>query len=274
MATGSEVRAALATVEAADAAASLTELPGLLLPPLVNLLGADSALWTVLDVMPGQDQMAAPLPGQVVGYPEPLLTEETALALEQHAQDFPLTRHTRPGGDGRPVRRSDLQSMRSFRGSGMYADVARKVGVDQMLATALKPGCLHVCISLNRAGVDFTPTAVDQLTWLRPLLTRRVARLAAGQATLARGTPLPPLTARQGQVLRLAAEGLTDAAIGHRLDCSPRTVDKHLEHIYRRLGVSCRTAAISAARTALTDMTTPCGDGAAGAAGAWRSRVR
>jgi DNA-binding NarL/FixJ family response regulator len=257
MATGSAVRAALATVEAADSAASLSELPGLVLPALVNLLGADSALWTGLDVVPGQDQMAGPGPGQVVGYPEPLLTEETAVAVEQHAGDFPLIRHTRPGGDGRPVRRSDLQSMRSFHASGMYADVARKIGVDQMLATALKPGCVHVCISLNRAGCDFTPAAVEVLTWLRPLLTRRVARLAAGQAMpvqamAVRRTASPRLTTRQEQVLRLVAEGLTDAAIGHRLDCSPRTVDKHLEHIYRRLGVSCRTAAIAAAHTALT----------------------
>jgi DNA-binding CsgD family transcriptional regulator len=70
---------------------------------------------------------------------------------------------------------------------------------------------------------------------------------------LARGTPPPQLTARQEQVLRLVADGLTDAAIGHRLGCSPRTVDKHLEHVYRRLGVSCRTAAITAACAALMD---------------------
>ena len=208
--------------------------------------GADSALWTELDTTPGPGQAAGPLPGRIVGYPEPLLTEETALALERHARDFPLTCHTRPGGDGRPIRRSDLQSMRSFRDSGIYADVAQQIGVDQMLATALKPGGLHVCISLNRAGLDFTPTAVDLLTQLRPLLTRRVARLAAGQAMLARATPPRQLTAREEQVLRLVADGLTDAAIGHRLGCSPRTVDKHLEHIYRSLGVSCRTAAIAA----------------------------
>jgi DNA-binding CsgD family transcriptional regulator len=245
MATASTVRAALATVEAADAAASLAELPGVLLPALADLFGADSALWTELDLTPRAAQAAGPLPGRIVGYPEPLLTEETALALERHARDFPLTCHTRPGGDGRPIRRSDLQSMRSFRGSGIYADVVRPIGVDQMLATALKPGGLHVCISLNRAGLDFTPAAVDLLTQLRPLLTRRVARLA-GQATLAGRAPAPRLTAREEQVLRLVADGLTDAAIGHRLGCSPRTVDKHLEHIYRRLGVSCRTAAIAA----------------------------
>ncbi len=249
MATANTVRTVLAAVEAADAAESLTQLPALLLPALVDLVGADSALWTELDVTPGRGPTAVALPGRIVCYPEPLLTGETALALERHARDFPLTCHTRPGGDGRPIRRSDLQSMRSFRGSGMYADVAQKVGVDQMLATALKPGSLHVCISLNRVGFDFAPTAVDLLTRLRPLLTRRVARLAAGQAMLAHGAATPRLTARQEQVLRLVADGLTDAAIGHRLGCSPRTVDKHLEHIYRRLGVSCRTAAIGLRRS-------------------------
>jgi DNA-binding NarL/FixJ family response regulator len=60
-------------------------------------------------------------------------------------------------------------------------------------------------------------------------------------------------------VLHLVAAGLTDAAIGHRLGCSPRTVDKHLEHIYRRLGVSCRTAATAAACTALMDTASAAG---------------
>jgi DNA-binding CsgD family transcriptional regulator len=239
------VRAALATVEAADAAASLTELPGLVMPVLMDLVGADSALWTELDPAASPDLSPRLPPDRVMSYPEPLLTVETALALELHAEESPLVCHTRPGGDGRPIRRSDLQSARSFRSSGIYADVARTIDADEILAMALKPGRLHVCVSLNRAGVDFTPADVDVLTCLVPLLTRRVARLTASARDAVPG--LPELTERQRQVLRLAAEGLTDAAIGHRLDCSPRTVDKHLEHIYRKLGVSCRTAAIAAA---------------------------
>jgi len=255
MATASTVRAALDTVEAADAAASLTELPGLLMPALVNLVGSDSVLWTELDVTAGLNQATGRLPTRIMSYPGPLLTEETALALERHARDFPLTCHTRPGGDGRPIRRSDLQSTRSFRGSAFYAEVVQKIGIDEMLAMALQLGRLHVCVSLNRTGPDFTPAAVDLLTQLRPLLARRVARLAAGQAGPAWWTTSGPwqLTARQQQVLRLVADGLTDAAIGHRLGCSPRTVDKHLEHIYRMLGVSCRTAAIAAAYSRLMD---------------------
>jgi DNA-binding NarL/FixJ family response regulator len=200
----------------------------------MDAVGADSALWTELD------EAAGPLPRRAVSYPERLLDQESAAALERHAPDFPLTRHTRPGGDGRPIRRSDLQSLRSFRRSGIYADVVRKLGVSEMLAMSLKPGRLHVCISLNRAGPDFTAEAVDLLTQLRPLLTRRVVRLSADR------TDWADLTGRQQEVLSLVAEGLTDAAIGRRLGCSPRTVDKHLEHAYRRLGVSCRTAAVAA----------------------------
>jgi DNA-binding CsgD family transcriptional regulator len=245
MATDRTARAALATVEAADAAASLTDFPRLVLPALMDLVGADSVLWTELELAAGPVLAPGLLPGRVVSHPGPVLTVETALALEAHARGFPLTCHTRPGGDGRPIRRSDLQSARSFRNSGMHADVARKIGADEMLAMALKPGGLHVCVSLNRAGADFTPADVDIVTRLLPLLTRRVARLATPARAAA--LVLPQLTERQQQVLRLAAEGLTDAAIGHRLDCSPRTVDKHLEHIYRKLGVSCRTAAIATA---------------------------
>ncbi|HEX6451055.1 MAG TPA: helix-turn-helix transcriptional regulator [Trebonia sp.] len=253
MAAASTVRAALAVVEAADSAASLANLPGPLLPALVDLVGADCALWTEID------QAAGSSPRLMVSYPGPLLDEQTAAAVEKHAQDFPLTRHTRPGGDGRPIRRSDLQSTRSFRRSGMYADVTSKIGVDEMLAMALKTENLHVCVSLNRSGPDFTPAAVDLLTQLQPLLTRRVARLAGSRVdrpAVGGQVDWPgqaDLTTRQQQVLRLVTAGLTDAAIGRRLGCSPRTVDKHLEHIYRRLGVSCRTAAIAATRTAVMD---------------------
>jgi DNA-binding CsgD family transcriptional regulator len=49
-------------------------------------------------------------------------------------------------------------------------------------------------------------------------------------------------------VIELAAGGRTDGAIGHLLGCSPRTVSKHLEHAYRKLGVVNRTAAVSRIR--------------------------
>ncbi|GER90240.1 hypothetical protein KDW_44020 [Dictyobacter vulcani] len=51
------------------------------------------------------------------------------------------------------------------------------------------------------------------------------------------------MTAREVDVLRLVADGLTDVNIAHRLVLSPRTVNTHLRSIYAKLGVSSRSAA-------------------------------
>jgi DNA-binding CsgD family transcriptional regulator len=45
------------------------------------------------------------------------------------------------------------------------------------------------------------------------------------------------------EVLRLVAAGLTDAQVAERLVLSVRTVHSHVRSIYRKLGVSSRTAA-------------------------------
>ena len=50
------------------------------------------------------------------------------------------------------------------------------------------------------------------------------------------------LTAREREVLELLAEGRTTRAAARLLDCSPRTVEKHLERVYRKLGVNSRLA--------------------------------
>jgi two-component system, NarL family, nitrate/nitrite response regulator NarL len=57
----------------------------------------------------------------------------------------------------------------------------------------------------------------------------------------------PPLTAREYEVLALAAEGLSASAIADRLFLSPATIKTHLAHLYDKLGVSDRTAAVAVA---------------------------
>lgn len=51
------------------------------------------------------------------------------------------------------------------------------------------------------------------------------------------------LTAREREILGLVARGETDKEIAQALFVSPRTVEKHLEHVYDKLGVHTRTAA-------------------------------
>ncbi len=57
------------------------------------------------------------------------------------------------------------------------------------------------------------------------------------------------LSEREMCTLELAARGQPDVAIAHMLEISPRTVAKHLERAYRKLGVHNRAAAV--ARTGL-----------------------
>ena len=52
------------------------------------------------------------------------------------------------------------------------------------------------------------------------------------------------LTPRELQVLRLVAGGLTDAESAAALSVSVRTVQKHLENVYAKLGVHTRTGAV------------------------------
>ena len=55
------------------------------------------------------------------------------------------------------------------------------------------------------------------------------------------------LTNREAEVLMWIARGKTNRDIGAILGSSPRTVNKHLEHIFEKLGVTTRSAAVSAA---------------------------
>jgi DNA-binding CsgD family transcriptional regulator len=55
------------------------------------------------------------------------------------------------------------------------------------------------------------------------------------------------LTRRELQVLGLLAIGLRDKEIAGELGLSYRTVSKHLEAVYRKLGVSSRSAAVARA---------------------------
>ena len=60
----------------------------------------------------------------------------------------------------------------------------------------------------------------------------------------ARPSPLAePLTAREVEVLRLVARGLSDAQVAQTLVISPRTVNAHLRSIYSKLNITSRYGA-------------------------------
>jgi DNA-binding CsgD family transcriptional regulator len=74
----------------------------------------------------------------------------------------------------------------------------------------------------------------------RALLVRESRREMSTEGLAALG-----LSPREAQVLAWVAEGKTNAEIGIILGARPRTIAKHLERIFRKLGVETRTAAAS-----------------------------
>lgn len=78
-------------------------------------------------------------------------------------------------------------------------------------------------------------------------LSPQIAQLLVRQFTSERvgaDTAAEPLSERELDVLRLAARGLTNKAIGVELDISDRTAQAHLARIYDKLQVASRTEAV------------------------------
>jgi two-component system, NarL family, response regulator DevR len=130
-----------------------------------------------------------------------------------------------------------------------------------ILACAANPNDFLVSRALFMGADGFTDTALDPAAFLGAL-----RRTALGEVVLAgvpegwlgriadelERPPAPPqiLTERELEVLSIAVEGLTARQIGTRLGVRERTVTTHLSHIYRKLGVGSRMAAVVAAKQA------------------------
>lgn len=89
----------------------------------------------------------------------------------------------------------------------------------------------------------------DEPAW--PVFLREVTDFLAQEPGSAPAPPRPVaslLSARELDVLRLAADGFDNAVIAERLVLSQRTVERHLQNVYLKLGLSgaaARTAAVA-----------------------------
>ena len=78
-----------------------------------------------------------------------------------------------------------------------------------------------------------------------PILTRAHELSAAARSRSLTDEPWRPLSAREFEIARLIASGMTNGAIAAELTLSPRTVSAHVEHILAKLGAA-RRAEIAA----------------------------
>ncbi|MGY1679256.1 response regulator transcription factor [Geodermatophilus sp. SYSU D01176] len=141
-------------------------------------------------------------------------------------------------------------------GPGMRAEwsaFARPLGITHQLALPLRVGEGIEAYVVSRPDDDYGDADAALAALVLPVLTAIV-----GQHRVLRDVPEERydravgtrLTDREFAVLTLLGAGLTAQAIARRLDTSPRTVHKHLEHLYRKLGVRDRLMAVQRARDA------------------------
>jgi DNA-binding CsgD family transcriptional regulator len=123
--------------------------------------------------------------------------------------------------------------------------LARALDAVRQSGLAPVPHSLEVAVAALRQ-VDGLSSVTRQEAAFGDVLGE-LCRLAAvnhqPDAGQSRATRAFDLTERELKTLQLASEGLTDPEIAESLVISKRTVSAHLRSVYRKLGVSTRTAA-------------------------------
>jgi DNA-binding CsgD family transcriptional regulator/tetratricopeptide (TPR) repeat protein len=105
---------------------------------------------------------------------------------------------------------------------------------------------LAACLVRGNRHADALPFLADVEATARtlrsqPLLDRASELVRVARSRAVTDEPWRPLTAREFEVARLVAEGMTNAEIAETLGLSPKTVSAHLEHILAKLGAMRRT---------------------------------
>lgn len=130
-----------------------------------------------------------------------------------------------------------------------------------MLTTYDNPTYVSRAVSLGASGYILKGSGREKLvnailaaaegeaSWTREEMRRMAGAMAAPRAS---GDLDAALTARETEVLRHLAQGMTNKQIADKLSISYETVKEHVQHILRKIGVADRTqAAVWAVRAGL-----------------------
>jgi len=117
-----------------------------------------------------------------------------------------------------------------------------------LLCEVASPTVIRCAIDERAEGVVLkSDTSEEAILALRHVLEGRAVMPVGWQAASLRlETPLAALSAREREVLDLAASGMSNKEIAERLTISVNTVKFHLRTVYSRLGVRNRVQAMLA----------------------------
>ena len=205
---------------------------------LPRLVDAELTTLSICDLQAGTRR--------VVAWPHDAISAGDQACFNRLIHTHPLVRFHSTHANGGARRISDCEDAASFRSGELYGDYYRRIGIDHVVAVpVIASSGMVMSYVLNRRGRDFADRECMLLDAMRPALANlyRFASWAGGSAEEVTHTGAR-LTAREDEVIRGVAAGRSDKQIARELDMSVRTVQKHLENCYRKLGVSNRTAAV------------------------------
>ena len=217
---------------------------------LPRLVSSELTTLSVCDLDTGHRTVVSDCPGAI--------SRREIAVFDRHFYDHPLVREH--GRNPRAVTRDigELLPKSDFHRTPLYNDYYRVIGIDHAMAVPIHvDGRLLVSFVLNRSKRGFSDRDRARMEIMRPHLGNlyRLGIAASRHWVPPTEKALPDsLTQRERDVLRWVAAGKTDRDIGAILQISPRTVHKHLQHIYEKLGVETRTAAAMRAGPALAGL--------------------
>lgn len=137
---------------------------------------------------------------------------------------------------------SEFLTRDAFHQLALYQDVYRAMRAEYQIAatTRPEPDCITAFV-LAREKTDYTERDRTILEFLRPHLAVAFDNLEQNKCGASKpGRDAFGFTPRENEVSRWICEGKANSEIAAILGISPRTVHKHVEHIFEKTGVASR----------------------------------
>ncbi|HEY6450746.1 MAG TPA: response regulator transcription factor [Candidatus Cybelea sp.] len=136
-----------------------------------------------------------------------------------------------------------IREAKSVRPDVGILSLKRQVDEHQLRA-ALDAGADACCLAVTAASRirKAIKVVADGATWLDPEVAHALFHHDVNDYSIVQ-EPIPHLSPREGQILRLLVEGYTNEEIAVHLECAYPTVRTHLAHLYQKLHVDDRVSA-------------------------------
>lgn len=203
---------------------------------LMRLVRSERAGWVTMNR----------LTGVMSGNHVPEMLPHLIPLMPRDLHDVPMVAELVASPAPRSLRISDVVAPDEWQRSALRRDIYEPLGGQFQIGSliASDEGLLET-IAVFRNDQDFSAAELETVEEFARHVRLVAERIRRAEGRAAEGS----LTARQRQVLAALESGATVRRAAWELGVSEKTVENHLQAIYRRLGVTSRAAALLAVRS-------------------------